>query len=123
MYISVHNFSYSVIYLPKIIEIDGDLMKFWQKQFVQFFLWHGVEIYMQISKLRQNVLHQNVMRQTVQLWESYQNSNEAIVDAAIKSFAENLWCLSEVLVVFFQRHVLTQKCYLSNVPSKLRLFD
>ena len=38
----VENFSYSVIYLPKIINIDGHLMKFWHKQFVQLFMRHGV---------------------------------------------------------------------------------
>ena len=43
----VYNFSYSVIYLTKIIKIDGHLTKLWHKQFVQFFR-HGIYIY--ISK-------------------------------------------------------------------------
>jgi len=30
------NFSYFVIFLPKTIKIDGNLTKFWRKQFVQF---------------------------------------------------------------------------------------
>jgi len=33
----VLNFSYSVIYLLNMIKIDGNLTKFWRKQFVQFF--------------------------------------------------------------------------------------
>ena len=37
-----YNFGYSVIYLSKIIKIDGHLTKFWHKQFVQVFLTHGV---------------------------------------------------------------------------------
>jgi len=44
MYIWYKNFSYSVIYLPTIIKIDGHLTKFWQKQFVQFILRHGVHV-------------------------------------------------------------------------------
>jgi len=37
-----YNVSYSVIYLPKIIKIDGNLTKLWLKRFVQFVLRHGV---------------------------------------------------------------------------------
>ena len=33
-----YNFSYFVIYLPKVIKIDGNLTKFWQKQFCTVFL-------------------------------------------------------------------------------------
>ena len=35
--------SYSVVYLPKIIKIYENLTKFWEKQFVQFVLRHGVD--------------------------------------------------------------------------------
>jgi len=45
----VYNFSYSVIYLTKIIKIDGHLTKLWHKQFVQFFR-HGIYIYIFLSK-------------------------------------------------------------------------
>ena len=37
-----HNFSLFVIFLPKISKIDGNLTKFWQKQFFTVFLRHGV---------------------------------------------------------------------------------
>jgi len=32
-----YNFSHFVIYLPKIITIDGNLTKFWPKQFCTVF--------------------------------------------------------------------------------------
>ena len=32
----------SATYIPKMIKIDENLTKFWQKQFVQFVLRHGV---------------------------------------------------------------------------------
>ena len=38
----VYSISYSVIFLPNIVKIDGHLTKFWHKQFVQFILRHGV---------------------------------------------------------------------------------
>ena len=40
----VHNFSHFVIFLRKIMKIDGNLTKFWHTRlhFSQFFLRHGV---------------------------------------------------------------------------------
>ena len=37
-----HNCSLFTIFPPKIIEIGGNLTKFWQKQFCTVFLRHGV---------------------------------------------------------------------------------
>jgi len=37
-----YNFSHFAIYLPKIITIDGNLTKFWHKQFCTVFFWDTV---------------------------------------------------------------------------------
>jgi len=39
-----YNFSHFSIYLPNIITIDGNLTKFWQKQFCTVFLRHRVYV-------------------------------------------------------------------------------
>jgi len=51
-----YNFSYFVIYLPRIIKIDGNLTKFWLKQFVQFLLRHGVYTYVGPTALSMDTL-------------------------------------------------------------------
>jgi len=40
-----YNFSHFLIYLLKVIKIDGNLTKFWQKQFCSFF-WDTVYIFL-----------------------------------------------------------------------------
>jgi len=37
VYIMAYNFSYFVVYLPKVIKIDRNLMNFWQKQLCTVF--------------------------------------------------------------------------------------
>jgi len=37
-----YNFSYFAIYIPSLIKIGGNLIKFWQQQLCTFFLKHGV---------------------------------------------------------------------------------